>query len=329
MRTSALLVALCAGCTQEALLRSEAATASLPDLAPPPLLGRAHTDRISQLPPSRADVLFVVDNSSSMSDEQSTLAANFPRMLSWLQTSGVDWHLGVVATDMTDGAHRGRLVAGAGQRWLEPTTARVGETFASMVQLGTEGSGFEQGRAAAYTALETRSRGHNSGFLRDDASLHVIVVSDEDDTSGEAPIALQDFVAFLQDYRPRQRDVTFSSIVGPRLGCDSASSPGTEYQAVTEQVGGVFWPICLEPWSTVMEELGRLAVGLSSEFFLSQVPLVHTLQVQVIDGDAVTTTVPDDDYRYVGSRNSIVFTEIVPPAGAVVEVRYEVAASSP
>ena len=117
--------------------------------------------------------------------------------------------------------------------------------------------------------------------MRDGAGLHITVVSDEDDASGDSPISRAEFIAYLQNVRFGQRKVSFSSIVGPLAGCADIGEPGTDYIAVTRQVGGVFWPICEPEWTQILDELGFLAVGLSKEFFLSQRPVPGTIQVVV------------------------------------------------
>lgn len=49
--------------------------------------------------PSRADLLFVVDNSESMADEQANLASSFSQMLSVLAPQDTSYRIGIVSTD--------------------------------------------------------------------------------------------------------------------------------------------------------------------------------------------------------------------------------------
>ncbi|MBT6489337.1 MAG: VWA domain-containing protein [Deltaproteobacteria bacterium] len=49
--------------------------------------------------PSRADLLFVVDNSESMADEQASLAASFSQMLDVLAPQDTSYRIGIVSTD--------------------------------------------------------------------------------------------------------------------------------------------------------------------------------------------------------------------------------------
>lgn len=281
-------------------------------------------DRIQQATIPVIDVLFVVDNSCSMDAEQTALATNFPAMLEWFIGSGLEYHIGVVSTDMNDPAQAGRLLGPMGARWIEPATEGPEALFAAMVQLGTSGHWEEKGRAAAYTAIELLGDTENSGFVRDGAGMHITVVSDENDVSGESPISRGEWVDYLRGFRWSQRLVSFSSIVGPITGCPDIGSPGTEYTTVTAEVGGSFWPICSEDWTTVLDELGFLATGLSREFFLSHLPVADSIEVRVDTGVAVVDFLRDVDWVYVPGRNSVQFLEYIPDPMAVVEIEYKV-----
>ncbi|MBI3178376.1 MAG: VWA domain-containing protein, partial [Deltaproteobacteria bacterium] len=61
-------------------------------------------DEFVQNTAAMVDILWVVDNSSSMGEEQNGLAQSFDAFINNLVLSGVDYHVGVVATDTADGA---------------------------------------------------------------------------------------------------------------------------------------------------------------------------------------------------------------------------------
>ncbi len=143
----------------------------------------------------KVDILWVVDNSGSMQDEQTSLAANFGAFITDLASADppVDYHLGVITTDAA--AERGvlrPLATDASKRYIacnengatgcnvpDPETA-----FRQTIQVGTGGSPQEMQLLAAHRALtEPNTSGQNAGFLRDDAALYVIVVTDEGDGS--------------------------------------------------------------------------------------------------------------------------------------------------
>lgn len=161
------------------------------------------------------DILFVVDNSGSMLEEQTSLAQNFVRFIEVLENieGGLpNVHMGVVSTDVGAGPYaipncgrdgdngvlqntaRGACspptgayivdVAQDGGGRMQNYSGSLADTFACIARLGTDGCGFEQPLESIYRALNG-SNPTNSGFLRPDAFLAVIIISDEDDCSTE------------------------------------------------------------------------------------------------------------------------------------------------
>ncbi len=132
------------------------------------------------------DVLWVVDNSSSMEEEQTALAENFYSFHLWLSKIA-DFQVGVISTDIYNQDHQGKLLGDI--NIITPATPDADIVFSENVNVGLEGKGDEQGmRAAVLSLSEPLISDDNEGFLRDDAHLFVIFVSDEDDRSfGEVP----------------------------------------------------------------------------------------------------------------------------------------------
>ncbi|MBU8894568.1 VWA domain-containing protein [Corallococcus sp. H22C18031201] len=175
--------------------------------------------------PQKTDILFVIDNSGSMAEEQAGIATELPAFLEAIKEgSGVaqDFRVGVITTSvyqrhiLKSGQdvvrqypdQSGRLQAvpdAAGnptdERFIDGTDSFVVEKFRRLVKQGTEGSGqetpFEAVRLAVSSPLSTTSiaQGGNGGFLRDGARLLVVVVTDEEDCSSTVrppPVALRD-----------------------------------------------------------------------------------------------------------------------------------------
>ena len=167
---------------------------------------------------NKIDLMFVVDNSGSMSEEQDNLAANFPEFISLLDgyttsdgeqldyrvavtTTGRDFDLIVDAPPVnvpgggtvdlppvhnTMQGDNGSFRSGCGmsRRWMERADGMVGDTFSCVAEVGTDGPGIEMPLQATEDALSARmTDGTNQGFLRDDALLALVVLTDEDDCS--------------------------------------------------------------------------------------------------------------------------------------------------
>lgn len=163
---------------------------------------------------NRMDLIFVVDDSGSMVEEQENLAANFGGFVSVLdayQTEDgepLDYRIAVTTSGrdidyeidpeeppgfpdfgtipFSESGDNGAMRAGCGndKRWVESADGDVTSTFACRAEVGTGGPSIEMPLYATELALTARmSDGTNQGFLRDDALLAVVVLSDEDDCS--------------------------------------------------------------------------------------------------------------------------------------------------
>jgi hypothetical protein len=307
---------------------------------PPDLSVETREDRITQVPVSSVDVLWVIDNSCSMIEEQQSLEQNFDSFMQYFTASGLDYHVGVVTTDMSSNRESGRLVTDTqnSQRYIDNTFSESDAiaTFGRRAVLGTDGDSDERGKDAVRAALVDHVNGVNAGFYREDAALSVVVISDEPDFS---TISVNTFTQWMRGLKVSEEMVSFSSIVGPLPnGCTppggdewSSAEAGEGYVEVTRDLGGVEWSICSPDWQGALTELGLQAAGLKREFYLSLVPVESSISVHVEpqDGEPTAPFVAGTDYTYSRARNSITFLTFVPPPLAQVVVRYEVLASTP
>ena len=182
-------------------------------------------DIFYQLDASEVDILLVVDNSCSMEPYQQELAENFDNFLTYFIEGNVDYQIGVVTTSIRDEFYigngcesevaamepGGHLVDG---QIITPETADADSIFNEIVNVGTCGDGSEMGLEAARMALEYAQDGTaNSGFLRDEAFLSVIFVSDEQDVS---PDPVNDYIMIFVQPRPMAASAPSSSMAQAR-----------------------------------------------------------------------------------------------------------------
>jgi len=311
-----LLLAL-VGCAGDYELGVEVGRAVVPN--PRPEEPVIQEDRIRQVGVPAVDVLWVVDNSCSMWEEQRAVAANYPSFVEYFVESELDYHVGVVSTDMRDPGHKGRLRQVGGRRFITTATPDAHDVFADMVMVGIDGHWDERGFEAAYTAVDVEAQRYNVGFLRPDAVLHVIVISDENDYSAWTP---EEFASWLGTSKWTSGIVSFSSIVGVTAECPSVVEPGSDYLEVTRRVGGVVRSICADDWAEVLRAMGREVVLPKSEFFLSTLPVAETVEVEVHHDGLVLRFERDVDWVYDAHRNSVRFLEYVPDPRSWVVIRY-------
>ena len=344
IRRALVLASLCA--CQEYTIALDLSPLGTPS-EPADLTTPVKTDVTIQKPEGKVDILWVIDNSGSMSEEQDAIATNMDSFLQFFVGANVDFHMGVITTDTDDAFQNGILQDVAGYRFLTRDVPVALEVGRMMVQVGVSGSGDERGLDAATRAITQPSQEHvdgNKGFYREDAALHMIVISDEEDQSETDPF---EFGSMLFNMKSSPAiPVTFSSIVGPRpSGCDGPSgtaAAGLRYIEVSQQIGGMIEPICVRDWTTVLEGLGLMAAGLKDEFFLSELPVPGTLRVWAtqngarrdgVDVDALAGSDLVDacvsqgkadcfGYRYDERRNAVQLTDWLPPSGARVHTEY-------
>jgi hypothetical protein len=208
---------------------------------------------------TKIDILFVVDNSGSMGEEQTNLATNFPSFIDVIDQSGLDWHVAVTSTgvnyhyqmeafpglppiamDVSGGDNGAMLMGnscGMTRRWVQKGDVGAATQFACAATLGTDGPGDEMPLAAMRAALEDRmADGTNAGWRRDDALLAVVFLTDENDCSYESSVTLSfaqvlcesqqepvaNYVAFLDAYTGARGKWAAATIAGP--GPDRCSS---------------------------------------------------------------------------------------------------------
>jgi len=287
-----------------------------------------NNDAIVQVTIPQADILFIVDDSSSMEPEQTQLAESFPKFLDYFLGSGLDYHIGVISTDYpTD---RGKLESGLGELWITDETENPQGVFQDMAEMGGWGDSYESGIGTSYAALELQKEQYNTGYYREDASLHVIVMSDENDwTQQHGVITNEEYISWITTLKPSPDMVSFNSIVNQVGCCGGNNSPfsesaGTRYLEVTTATNGINWDVKSNNWDQVLEQLGMQAAGLSREFFLTQLPVPETISVFVEEDGVEFQFAEGDDWNYSASRNSVTFTEYIPTPLSRVKIQYEV-----
>jgi hypothetical protein len=154
----------------------------------------------------KVDLLFVIDNSGSMKDEQVNLVSSFPAFIDEIQvelSSTESYHIGVISTDdyefnVADCQQEGAMIVATGgdessDQVCGPFAAGhhymteqddLDQAFACAAQIGVDGDGDERGMQTMQAALSQELNqlgGCNEGFLRDDALLVVVVITDEED----------------------------------------------------------------------------------------------------------------------------------------------------
>ncbi|MED5463609.1 MAG: hypothetical protein VX699_03065 [Myxococcota bacterium] len=298
------------------------------------------TDEFAQQEAARIDILWVVDNSNSMAANQQGLGLSFKSFINNLTESGVDYHIGVVSTDIADkGTFR------AGTAFIENQSTNPEQQFLTNVQVGTRGSATERAFESAALAVGmgpgwvpgTSPTPPNPEFIREDASLFIIMVSDENDKSF-GPVGY--YRRIFEHYKGAGNEsrISVSAIVGdPGDGCfestRGSAQPGDRYIDLASQTGGLFASIC-DDFSESLKELSINAAGLSSRFELTTTPNPRAF-IQCgamgrapfcvsVDGQPVAEGNGRQGWLYDEGTNSIIFgAASIPKPKAKITVEYQ------
>jgi hypothetical protein len=170
----------------------------------------------------KVDILFVIDNSGSMADNQAKLIQNFPGFAQSIEErlgEDVDYNVGVVTSDAyaanapqcrmlgalvsqtpgADGSTAQCFDAGRTERFLTGEDD-LSAQFSCIANVGAGGSASEDPIGAARAALQGTTTGScNSGFLRPDSLLVLAFLTDEDTlTMDEAFSTWEDGLAAVE-----------------------------------------------------------------------------------------------------------------------------------
>ncbi len=266
---------------------------------------------------NKLDLLLVLDDSASMLDKQARVAAQLPGLIAALQFRNVDFHVGVIDAVAQGGGRLRRTSAGL--RWVTPSTPGLGLRFAELI--ASTGLGDPEAfQAPALAALTPPFVGDpliNAGFLRNDAALEVIVVTDADD--GE------DRLLQLQQLKGPGGRFTWD-VIGP-FGAPNA--PGCQTTPATHDLliiatGGARQDVCANDWSPFFVTVASRAGDVRTFFPLRARP--DPLGTPALTVDFSGQVVPSTAWTWESVPNAVRFEPLYAPApGTSVTITYPVA----
>jgi hypothetical protein len=240
----------------------------------------------------KTDIVFFVDQSGSMSGDASHLAANFGTFISDLNATASDWQI-IVVVDNTSCNHEGIL---------SPSVPDAETRFGDAVTTTLWG-GPESGLAIMADAVAlTDPTECNAGFLRPDALLHGVIVSDEPDSS---PDPWSDYVDAMVAKKGDAALVRISAIAGQMpTSCDAWEALG--YAEAVAATGGAFIDICSD-WATSLAALAA-EIATQDTFPLDQRAVPASITVTV-NGQRI-----EAGWTYDSATHAVVFEEASAPS---------------
>ena len=244
------------------------------------------------------DILWVIDRSCSMRDNEPLLFDGIDAMINSLPSTG--WRLNMISNSPPN-------VLNDKQFPLVPgDTVADAQTMYNKMSTGTYEMGFDA--LEEYLFYNT----YVSQWMRTDVPLLVVFVSDEEDQSNQTP------AQFVQWYSNYRKNVYLASIVhvDPYESLCNVSFYDVGYNSIeaTNLLGGVVVDICSDDWAPGVTD-ASVQITPYEHYELTHTPTDKNEVYVFIDG------VPNYDWYYNRTDNTVYFT-VVPTGNQLVEIAY-------
>ncbi len=243
------------------------------------------------------DLLFVIDDSGSMADQQESLIASFPGFVAGIRDrlrSAQSVHIGVVTTEdyqpnpaacrtigslitQTGGPASSGQVCGpfAGQTWMDGDAFDLDSKFACAGKVGAGGDSDERVARAVMNALEPARNAPgacNAGFSRPDSLLVIVIITDEDDvadgcdgsgtcmTYGSGGTSAEWYATVVAHRGGHAQNIVVLSLIGRALSNPCGAIPASRLLGFTNRFAN--------------RVIGDVCAGSYAPFFLEALPVI-------------------------------------------------------
>jgi len=255
------------------------------------------------------DILWVIDNSGSMGNEQADLADNFNLFIQDFITRGIDFKMAITTTDGRS-SYAGVMRGDTNQLTDEAAAANESQfvqNFQNWIRVGTNGSGTEMGLYGSKRFFE-----RYQDWARPNAYLAVVYVSDEQDYSSGA---VQNYVDALRALKSNAGYIKPYSIVTTE-NPNSQESLGTRYVELTNGMNGVVADMH-RPFYDTLRDFGGSILNLLDSFPLSNAPIDNQIRI-TLNGQELTS-----GWTYDAQNRVVRFDPTqIPDAGSIVIAYY-------
>mgnify|MGYP001292804962 FL=1 len=252
------------------------------------------------------DIIWVIDRSGSMHDEATQITLGIETMMNALPQT--QWRLVMINISSMNSANH------------QDFPLIPGDTLADAQAMyaGLGGSGREEGFKSLQTYIQDNP--YSSTWMRNDAALLVVFVSDEDDQSGATqlnPYPLSDFTNWLLGYRSTFHVTSIVHLPPAESQCNNnTTAVGDRYIDATNFFGGTVVDICTSDWSAGITEASLTVEPYEHYQLTKRVKYPQYLQVFYNGSPA-----HPDEWRFDSVTNTIWFNRL-PAGGVLVEIAY-------
>ncbi len=272
-------------------------------------------------PPS--DIVFLIDQSCSMGDDSSLLASSFNTFITELDNYTTDWQVMVIGDPGHSGTHDGCSSSGV----LTSTSPNYIGTFESAAAANRLDSGYNYSESLlglSELTIQNSASGCNQGFMRQNAMLHIIVISDEAEQgfpNGSNVSTIVDNIAVLKG---NPNNVRISGIYNPNSN-ESGNCPGTcagRYADAIDITGGEHFNIS-NNWATPANLALLAEASVISDAYPLEYPAIDSTIEVYVNGYLVDPGLaPNTIWTYDETLNSVVFENSPPGEGDTIRIVY-------
>ena len=241
----------------------------------------------------RADILWVIDNSGSMEDEQKSLASAFQVFIADFILQNIDYNMAIVTTDSARDRISSTFPLNADSEKVRGRRAFINE-FKQKIQVGTGGNGTEKGLLYAQTFLKNKCNSATKiGWSRENSYLYIVFVSDEGDSSNQT---VERWINRIKNNCPPKHFKAYA--IHP--------STASRYQKVAEKTGGLTMNITSmnnpTQFATTLKQRfsDHMIEEMTTTFNLQGTPNLTTLKVTMNNAPH-----PENCWTYHASSNSV------------------------
>lgn len=284
---------------------------------------------------NKVDIIWIMDNSSSMAAAQANLSKQVPALASKLLSLKMDFHMAVISTSMSSSTavvNGGRFLGNP--TVLTNTTPNLAGVLQNWLVIGENGSALERGLESLEAVLQPNYlQGAGRGFWRQDALLVMIPFTNEDDKSSQAPSYYADMLDRIKPPYPDGskgwmfNTISVTSLSGACKTNLNYAEISYRYLELANDSGGTMESICTQDFTTALSNIHARIVDFLTEYKLSKKPVISTITVTVngvrIPSDAV------NGWTYDSVKNSIHFHGAsVPAADAQIAIDFKPASAN-
>lgn len=234
---------------------------------------------------SETDLLFLIDDSGSMSTYQQLMAANIPTLIQEIvKRVGGSINAAVITTDMDGMSGTGMGKFNGAPTVLNSSMTGFEAALSNRLMVGNAGSGTEKHLDALNAAMtEPLLSTHNAGFIRPNAHLAVIMLSDAEDQSTIAP---DQVVQTLTQLKGAGGVSAYGFLIpsGAPAKADCSRDDGVtgplRLESFLNALGGQEYNMCDTDWQTpLLKTAGQIVTQITRTVRLPTEPVVTTIEV--------------------------------------------------